>query len=396
METNYREKLAHLVIILITLSIVGAACWYLRSVLTYIVLALVITVLSLPFCRLFAKIRIRRFAMPDWLAAILSIMTVFAIVGGLITLLAPLMRDVTNDISRVNLSDVTKVVSVPLASINEWARDVIPNAGPGFKIENVILGEIQKVVNVGMVGNFVGSVTSFVANMGVTLFAVIFIAFFLLKSPSLLSNVLVSMVPDEMEEKIRKSLQEISVLIARYFIGVSIEVAGVWLINFIGLWAIAQMGFKYSLSIAFLAGLLNIIPYIGPLIGGVLGVSLSLMIHYAGMGVYGLDVPLIPFVLILVGIFVFAQMVDNYLFQPVIYSSSVKAHPLEIFLVFLVAGKLGGMLGMLAAVPAYTVFRVVAKEFFGHIKPIRRLTCEDDDVSAQAAATPQNPENPEA
>lgn len=396
METNYREKLAHLVIILITLSIVGAACWYLRSVLTYIVLALVITVLSLPFCRLFAKIRIRRFAMPDWLAAILSIMTVFAIVGGLITLLAPLMRDVTNDISRVNLSDVTKVVSVPLASINEWARDVIPNAGPGFKIENVILGEIQKVVNVGMVGNFVGSVTSFVANMGVTLFAVVFIAFFLLKSPSLLSNVLVSMVPDEMEEKIRKSLQEISVLIARYFIGVSIEVAGVWLINFIGLWAIAQMGFKYSLSIAFLAGLLNIIPYIGPLIGGVLGVSLSLMIHYAGMGVYGLDVPLIPFVLILVGIFVFAQMVDNYLFQPVIYSSSVKAHPLEIFLVFLVAGKLGGMLGMLAAVPAYTVFRVVAKEFFGHIKPIRRLTCEDDDVPAQAAATPQNPENPEA
>ncbi|MCQ2186046.1 MAG: AI-2E family transporter [Bacteroidales bacterium] len=376
METNYREKLARLVMILIILGIVGAVCWYLRHVLVYIVLALVITVLALPMSRLYAKVRIGKFRSPAWLNSLLAILTVFTLAGSLFTLLAPLIRDVTTDISMANINGLTKALSFPLSSLNEWVRDVIPGVSNDFKIENVFLAELQKTMNAGAVTNVVGGITSFIATLGVTAFAVIFIAFFLLKDPSLFNRIVEALVPDSMEKRIHKSIHEIVNLIARYFVGVSIEVACVWLVNFIGLWAVAQMGFKYSISIAFLAGILNLIPYIGPLIGGVLGVSLSLIIHYAGTGLYGLDIAFFPFVLVLVGIFAFAQIIDNYILQPVIYSNSVKAHPLEIFIVFLIAAQMGGTVGMLAAVPFYTVLKVIAREFFSHIKPIRRLTSE--------------------
>jgi predicted PurR-regulated permease PerM len=66
-------------------------------------------------------------------------------------------------------------------------------------------------------------------------------------------------------------------------------------------------------------------------------------------------------------------LIDNFFFQPFIYSTSIKSSPLEIFIVLLMAGHIGGIVGMLVAIPAYTVIRVIAARFFGDFKPIRRL-----------------------
>lgn len=359
---------------LIIIAIVGTACWYLRSVLAYIALALVVSLLALPFRRLFAKIHFGKYQNPDWLCAIMAISTVFLLMMSLSYLVVPLVNDVSRDIRMANLEDLTNAVSVPLNAINEWIEAITSGLETEINVESVIFNKIQDIMNGGTVSNVVGGVTGFVMNLGVTAFSVIFISFFFIKTPSLFENIVKALVSDDDEERVHKSLHEIVTLLTRYFTGVSLEVACVWLINFIGLWAIARMGFKYSIGIAFLAGVLNIVPYIGPLIGGALGVSMSLIIHYATAGIYGLDLPIIGFVLVLIGIFVFAQLIDNYILQPVIYSNSVQAHPLEIFIVFLIAGQIGGMAGMIAAVPAYTVFRVIAREFFTNIKPIRRLT----------------------
>ena len=66
-------------------------------------------------------------------------------------------------------------------------------------------------------------------------------------------------------------------------------------------------------------------------------------------------------------------MIDNFVLQPIIYSTSIKATPLEIFIVMLLAGNIGGILGMLAAIPAYTVIRVIAGRFFYDKKVVQRL-----------------------
>ena len=148
---------------------------------------------------------------------------------------------------------------------------------------------------------------------------------------------------------------------------------GVAIVNFLGLILIARLGFNAAIGIAVLTGILNIIPYVGPLLGGAIGTTLALVIKYSSLVPIGLNVGFLWFTLIVIAIFCFTQLVDNFLYQPLIYSTSIKATPLEIFIVLLIAGHVGGPMGMLIAIPSYTAARVVAYRFFGHIKAIRRL-----------------------
>ena len=182
-----------------------------------------------------------------------------------------------------------------------------------------------------------------------------------------------SLVPDRHEENAKAAISDIGHLLSRYFSGVVLEMFGVGLINFLGLFFIIRLGFNASIGIAFLTGLLNIIPYVGPLFGGILGTLLAIIVKYSSTVPIGIEIDFGWFVLILMAIFGFTQMIDNFLYQPIIYSSSIKAKPLEIFIVLLVAGHLAGPMGMIIAIPAYTAIRVIAFRFFPNIKAIKRL-----------------------
>ena len=169
------------------------------------------------------------------------------------------------------------------------------------------------------------------------------------------------------------AISDIGHLLSRYFIGVLIEIAGVALINFLGLLFITRLGFNAAIGIAVLTGIFNVIPYVGPLLGGALGTVLGLTLKYTSASPIGLDVNFWAVTAILIAIFCFTQLVDNFLYQPVIYSTSIKSTPLEIFIVLLIVGHIGGPLAMIIAIPCYTVARVIAFRFFGHIKAISRL-----------------------
>jgi predicted PurR-regulated permease PerM len=83
---------------------------------------------------------------------------------------------------------------------------------------------------------------------------------------------------------------------------------------------------------------------------------------------------LFPMVLLMLTVVVVVQLVDNFLFQPLIFGTSVKAHPLEIFLVIIIAGTLAGIPGMILGIPTYTVIRVFAKEFLSQVRVVKKLT----------------------
>lgn len=378
-QKSYSEKLARYIIVLITIAIAGAICWMIRDVLVYIILAALVALLSTPLCNLICRIKIKEWRCPQWLGSILSILTVFAIISGIIITIIPLIRSVVADISTANINNMAKAVTVPLADFNAAVARTIPQLGRNFRIESVVLEQLQEILAPNTFSNVVGSVTSFVAKLGVSVFSVIFISFFFIKDPTIATKIVLAFVPDKYEERVHASMHKIGILVSRYFVGMTIEVLGVSLLNFIGLLVIARMGFKYSIGIAFMTGILNIIPYIGPLMGGVIGVSLSLIIKYVCASSFGLAVGFFPFVLILAGIFTFTQLVDNSVYQPLIYSNSVKVHPLEIFIVFLIAGEIAGMAGMFAAIPTYTVLREIAKEFISNVKAVRMLTGGPDD-----------------
>ena len=373
MAESNTEKLAGYIITLITLTIAGTICWYFRNLIIYVVLAAVMAMLARPFFVLITRPSIKCRHVPSWLAAVLSILVILCCVLGLVTLVVPVVSSVVGDISKANIGDMAQAATVPLKSLNELIIRSFPQVGSDFRIESFALSQLNRILDVPHLSSVLGSVASAIGSIGVGLFSMIFISFFFIRSPRLFINLVTAFVPDRYEKQVIESLNEIGVLVSRYFTGLFCEVLGVALVNFLGMFIIARLGFKYSIGIAFITGIFNVIPYVGPMIGGIIGVVLALTVKYVCAASLGAAVSFPVFVAMLVAIFVVTQMIDNYLFQPFIYSNSIKAHPLEIFLVFLAAGQMGGMLGMLVAIPAYTVARVFALKFLGNFKPVRRL-----------------------
>ena len=288
-------------------------------------------------------------------------------------MIIPVISNIVKDISLVNIENAVKSVSVPLAEFNEFLRSRVPSLGEDFKIEVTILQEVQKMFNPAVFSSMIGSAASFLTNFGIGLFSVVFIGFFFIKDDGLFTKIVCSLVPDKHEGTTERAISDIGYLLSRYFIGVLLEIAGVALINFIGLLLIARLGFNAAIGIAFLTGIFNVIPYVGPLLGGALGTVLGIIIKFTSATPIGLDVNFWIFTAILIAIFCFTQLVDNFVYQPLIYSTSIKSKPLEIFIVLLIVGHIGGPLGMIIAIPCYTVVRVIAFRFFGHIKAIKRL-----------------------
>ncbi len=372
------DRLARYIIIAATLAVLACLCWYFKSVLVYIIVAFVVSLIGQPVMRLLRKIRIRGKSAPDGLLAIL---TIFVILGTLILVVTQVIPVVTGIVRDAAVLNSVTAEGNPLDRVNDWIVGLFPGLGPDFNIITILMDKLREVTNLSNVTSVISSVTSFVTSLVVGLFSVVFISFFFVRDETLFRKIVSALVPDRMEGNLAKSLGDIEGLLSRYFVGLLIEMTGVALLDFLGLWIIARLGFSNALGIAFIAGILNVIPYVGPLIGEAVGVVLAVVLKY-GTGV-GLDVNIWIFALIVLAIMLTTQLVDNFVYQPLIYSTSIKASPLEIFIVILLAGHIGGVVGMLVAIPAYTVVRVIASRFFPDLKLVKRLIPDAADVRNQ-------------
>lgn len=370
------DKLAGYLIKLGGLAIIAALCWYFKNVLIYIVVAFVVSLIGRPIMRLLKRFHIKKFRLPDWLSAVLTLVLIVGFLTLIITQLIPMVTNIVRDASVLN--GKTYLESNPVEKINEWLIGLFPNLGEDFDLVAVLMTQLKDLVSFNSVTGFVGSVASLVSSAFVGVFAVVFISFFFLKDSGLFERIICALVPDRIEKTMTTTLNDIRQLLSRYFVGLLLEMLGVALIDFLGLWLIARLDFSYAIGIAVFAGILNVIPYVGPLMGCGIGVVLGIILK-VGIGA-GLGVNVWFFALIILAIMLAAQLIDNFIYQPVIYSTSIKAHPLEIFIVLLMAGHIGGAVGMLVAIPSYTVVRVIALRFFHRFKPIQRL---DPDLSEE-------------
>ena len=362
------DRLARYLIGAGTLAILAWLCWYFKSVLVYIIAAFVVSLIGQPVMRLLRKITIKGKSAPNWLLAIITILLILGVLILIVTQAIPVVTNIVRDAAVLNSSTAS---GNPLDGINDWIIGLFPSLGPDFDLIAILMDKLKEVTSVTNVTAVISSVTSFVTSFAVGLFSIVFISFFFVRDETLFRKIVSALVPDRMEGKIAKALGDIESLLSRYFVGLLIEMTGVALLDFLGLWIIARLGFSNALGIAFIAGILNIIPYVGPLIGEAVGVVLAVILKY-GTGV-GLDVNIWVFALIVLAIMLTTQLVDNFVYQPLIYSTSIKASPLEIFIVILLAGHIGGIGGMLVAIPAYTVIRVIASRFFPDLKLVKRL-----------------------
>ena len=382
-EERYTDKLAKYILATAGLAIVLALCWLFRSILAYILIAVVVSLIAKPLMVFLQKIRIKGKKAPDWLLAAFSIIVVLGLLVSFITSVIPILSGIVKEISMANIETAAKGIAAPLSELNIFLRNMFPQLGEEFRLEVTILNELQNVFNVSMFSSVIGSAASILTSLAIGLFSVVFIGFFFIKDDGLFTEIVCALVPDKHEKTTEKAISDIGHLLSRYFIGVIIEVIGVALVNFLGLYFVARLGFHASIGIAVVTGILNVIPYVGPFIGIVLGTVLGLLLKYTSMTPIGLDVNFWVFTAILTAVLYFTQLVDNFLYQPLIYSTSIKAKPLEIFIVLLIVGTIGGPLAMIVAIPCYTVVRVIAFRFFGHIKAIRRLIPSEKLITSE-------------
>lgn len=368
---SYLERVCRLVLVLAITFIAVKVCSYFSSVLTYVVAAAVVALIAKPLMKAMRKVKYKGGKpAPDWLLAIFAILIILGVVVGVVAVLVPVISQVIYDFSMIDTEMVASGIGDYMHNINKRLIAIF-SFKPTFKLENEVMSYVRGLLSVNIFGNLLASLASSLASIAIGLFSVVFIAFFLIKDDQLVAKTITALIPDHHEANTTEAIKDVNHLLSRYFLGVIIEMSCVGFVDFIGLWAGAKLNIETALGIGFLAGMLNIIPYAGPLIGGILGSILAVVVKVCSPA--GIGMNFWVFILILVGVFMAAQLVDNFLLQPLIYSTSIKASPLEIFIVMLMAGTIGGIVGMLVAIPAYTVVRVIAARFFPDVKFIKRL-----------------------
>lgn len=246
-------------------------------------------------------------------------------------------------------------------------QDTLGSEKSGEDFFTILKSNINNYINPEKIRMMLGDSLTAFGDIMIGLFSIFFIGFFFLREQGLFDKILTSMVPSRYEQQTKQAVDETSRLLIRYFIGILIQVTIITLIVSLSL---MLMGVKNALLIGFFAGIMNVIPYIGPLVATALGVMITLSSHME-LSFYDEMIPLIVKVLL---VFMVTRLIDDIILQPNIFSKSVKAHPLEIFIIVLVGAKVGGILGMVLAIPFYTAFRVIGKVFLSEFRVIQQLT----------------------
>ena len=233
-----------------------------------------------------------------------------------------------------------------------------------------VLSELKNIDLISQfkeIPNFLNAIVGTVGSFSVGLFSVLFISFFLMKDRKILKNGILLLVPNKTKGRFTDSLEKINNLLSRYFIGLIFQISILFILYTI---ILLIFDINNAVVIAFLCALLNLIPYVGPLIGAVIMFILS-MTSNIGQDFQTVILPTTSYVMI--G-YLIAQLVDNFASQPIIFSKTTKSHPLEIFLIIIIGGLLFGIIGMITAVPLYTALKVILKEFLSENKIVKTLT----------------------
>lgn len=330
-----------------------------QSVIVYIAISAVISLTGRPIVG-FLRDRLK---FNNLLAVVITMFLLLAVTIGLIGLFIPLIVEQGQNLSLLNIdqlqSNIKHIYTEFISHFNlgeiALEEDPLANSSLLSKIDFAVIPE------------FLNSIVSGFGSFSMGLFSVLFISFFFLKDSKLFENGLMTLIPDNKETRLKNSINKIKNLLSRYFVGLVFQISILFVIYTIGLLII---GVENAIVIAFLCALINLIPYLGPIIGGCIMILLTMTSNLGS----GFSEVIIPTTLKVLFVITIGQLIDNFISQPIIFSKSVKSHPLEIFLVIIISGLLFGIVGMIIAVPSYTAIKVILKEFLSENKVVQKLT----------------------
>ena len=332
--------------------------YQIQSVIGYIAIASVISLIGRPIV-LFLE---RKLKFKNTIAVIVAMVLLLGIFISLVALFIPLIIKQGQNLSLVNIEELQGNIENLYSEIIRYFDIHQIDVEQSLKQSNLL-----SKIDFSLIPNFLNSVVSGLGSFSVGLFSVLFISFFFLKDSRLFENGILTFIPDNKESRWKTSSTKIKDLLSRYFVGLIFQILIIFVIYTIGLLII---GVENAVVIAFLCALLNLIPYVGPLVGAFLMLTLTMT---SNLGESFSDV-ILPKTFWVFIVFMVGQLFDNFISQPKIFSTATKAHPLEIFLVILITGILFGVIGLIVAVPAYTAIKVILKAFLSENKIVKKLT----------------------
>jgi predicted PurR-regulated permease PerM len=346
--------------------LIGFLIFKFYYIIGWLLIAAVISFVGEPIVRFFDRLHFRKYHIPHWLSSILALFVILSFILGIVAIFVPLIMSQADAFSKMDVNKLGEDLQKPI----QWVDNKLRESGTitdNQTLNDFVAERFRSIVNIESVGNVLGGVVSAAGKIFLGLFSILFISFFFLKDENMFEEGILLIVPEKHHSATRRVLTDSKYLLKRYFIGIFLELITVISLLSLGLWI---LGVKNALLIGFFGGLMNIIPYLGPVIGSAIGLSLGITGTLATGGLGEVWHVIIK----IMGVILVVQFIDNNILVPMIYSKSVKSHPLEIFLIIIMGGGLAGFPGMLLAVPVYTVLRVIAREFLQEFRVVQKLT----------------------
>lgn len=351
--------------LLVSLLLIATLIWFFSNIIMYAVLAWVVSMLGQPLMRLFKKIKVWKYQVGSNMAAAMTLISFFLIIVLLVMLFVPPIIEQVNNLAHVDYAALARTLEQPLAKLQTSLANygLVDGSVP---LEQQLQDRLAGSFEPSSIKNYVTGFFSAAGNIGVTIGSVAFISFFFLQEQGLFVNFISSLMPSQYDEKVKRALSDIAKNLSLYFRGLVLQML---VFSFMVTTALLILGIKNALLIGVFAGLLNVIPYIGPIVGAAFGVVFTISSNL-DMDFYEV---ILPKVIKVACVFFGAQLIDNNFSQPYIFSSTLKTHPLEIFFVVLIGAQVGGVMGMVMAIPAYMVLRVIAAVFLSEFHVVQNL-----------------------
>jgi len=357
------------ILILIGLALLVYLLWFFRNIIAYILAAGVISLIGRPVVDLLNGIHIWKFKFPKALSSLLTLLLLYGLLALFFVIFIPLVTRQIDALSGFDASSIVQGLRDQLDKLDVALRKIYKDMPADKTLYDVAVTTITNILNPASITDFAGNIVTVLRKLIVAFVAITFLAFFFLKDEGLFKETIMVMVPDQYEKRIRNVLHSIKKLLIRYFIGIILQSTAVLINITIGM-TIVGFPFHQALVMGLLIGIFNVIPYVGPWLGGSVAILMGVATAVTSTGY-----PVLWLLVLYMGIVIACtQIIDNNFVQPMIYSRSVNAHPIEIFLVIFAVGSFADIAGMILAVPAYTALRVFAREFFYNFGPVRKIT----------------------
>lgn len=339
MNSFTAERIIKIVLGTVAAVLFGLLLYRFSSLVGYAIAAVIISYILDPIVN-----RMQAAGMNRTLSIAISMSSVILILVWISTSIIPIVANEMVQLAKqLNIDNIRLIAS----KVEQQISADLPFVPPGFLQEN-LAKVVESLLDVGKLPDAISNIISIFTNIFSAALVIPFATFFFLKDGSRIRRTTLELIPNKYFETSLSIIDKIESRLGIYFKSVIFQSFMVATVSWLGL---TIAGLENALSVGIAVGVANTIPYFGPIIGYILSIIISII----ETGDFSLLLACIS------AIFV-AQILDNVVFQPLIFSKSADMHPLAILFVILVGAEMAGILGMLVAVPVATIIKITVTQ----------------------------------